>query len=46
MRIDIDMEERERKRVKQYANKRGLKMSRAYWELIKGGLESDGIIQK
>lgn len=39
MRIDTDLSKGDRKKVKEYAKRRGLVMSRAYTELIKKGLE-------
>ena len=44
MRIDTDLTEGDRQRVKEWANKQGLKMQRAYTILIRKGLkcEKDG----
>ena len=39
MRIDTDLTEEDRTKVKEYADKKGLKLRRAYTELIKRGLE-------
>jgi len=39
MRIDTDLGEEDRKRVQEYARKKGLRLSRAYTELIRIGLE-------
>ena len=39
MRIDTALTEEDRKKVKVYADKRGLKLRRAYTNLIKKGLE-------
>ena len=39
MRIDTDLTEDDRKRVKEYADQKGLKLKRAYTELIRMGLE-------
>lgn len=39
MRINVNLTEAEREKVKRYANKRGLKMSKAYAELILEGIK-------
>jgi len=39
MRIDTDLTENDRINVKEWADKRGLKLKRAYTILIKKGLE-------
>jgi len=39
MRIDTDLTEEDRKKVKEYADKKGLKLRRAYTILIRQGLE-------
>jgi hypothetical protein len=39
MRIDTDLTEKDRKNVKEWADKRGLKLKRAYTILVKKGLE-------
>ena len=39
MRIDTDLTQKDRRKVKEWADKRGLKLKRAYTLLIKKGLE-------
>jgi len=39
MRIDTDLTEEDRRKVKEYADKHGLKVRRAYTILIRKGLE-------
>lgn len=39
MRIEVDLTEEERKKVVEYAKKKGLRLSRAYRELIRRGLD-------
>lgn len=41
MRVEIDMNEDLRERVRQWANENGLQMKRAYAELIEKGLKED-----
>lgn len=41
MRIDTDLTDDDRKRVKEYANQNGLKMSRAYTNLVRTGLRAE-----
>jgi hypothetical protein len=41
MRIDTDLTDDDRKLVKEYANENGLKMSRAYTDLIRAGLRAE-----
>ena len=43
MRIDTDLTEEDRKKVKEYANEKGLKLRRAYTILIRKGLEHEEI---
>lgn len=42
MRIHTDLTEEEREKVKQYSKDKGLRLRRAYTELIKKGLDSEG----
>ena len=41
MRIDTDLTDDDRKQVKEYANENGLKMPRAYTNLIRVGLRTE-----
>jgi len=41
MRINTDLSEEDRKKVVEYAKKRGLKLKRAYTNLIRKGLENE-----
>lgn len=42
MRIHTDLDEKDRKEVKKYAKNKGLRLSRAYTELIRKGLKNAG----
>ncbi|OUJ18413.1 hypothetical protein AMET1_1329 [Methanonatronarchaeum thermophilum] len=42
MRIDTELTEEEREKVVKYSKETGLRLKRAYTELIKKGLESEG----
>jgi|GEM_PF-1525098 len=42
MRIHTDLNEEERERVMKYSKEKGLRLKRAYTELIKKGLDSEG----
>ncbi len=41
MRIDADVDTDTRERVREYAEREGLRMPRAYAELIRRGLDAD-----
>lgn len=41
MRVDTDLTEEDRQRVKVYADEHGLKMSRAYADLVRAGLRAE-----
>lgn len=41
MRIDTELTKEEREKVVKYSKERGLRLKRAYTELIKKGLESE-----
>ena len=45
MRIDADLTEEDVKRVRDYAKKHGLRMRKAYSELLSGGLEAYEILK-
>lgn len=45
MRIDIDLTEEDKKRVKEYAKDYGLRLRKAYSELIRAGLEAYEIVK-
>ena len=42
MRIDTELTEEERERVVKYSKEKGLRLKRAYTELIKKGLKNEG----
>ncbi len=41
MRIETDLDDETREKVKEYAKKEGLRLPRAYAELIESGLEHE-----
>jgi hypothetical protein len=41
MRVDIDLTDEDRTAVKEYAERNGLRMSRAYADLIRTGLRAE-----
>lgn len=41
MRLEVDLTEDDRKRVREYAQANGIRMPRAYAELIRDGLEAN-----